>query len=135
MNLHFFRRCLPLLTIAVIALLLLALPRFNSLFFAGRRYERCAQMVQGEPANALAFARAWRAEKPRLPMAEHCEALALFAMKDYRHAAEAFAGLARNAAATNAVLARELTAQAIKSYEAAGEPELAKALAVDNTKK
>ena len=66
-------------------------------------------------------------------MAEHCEAIALFASKDYKHAAEAFAGLAKEADSTNPSLAHELLAQAAKAYEAAGEPDMAKALSVEKS--
>ena len=121
MNLQSLRRFTPALAVLVIALVLFALPRLDSLFFAGARYEQCSRLVSTDAAKALAFARVWRASRPDSPMARHCEAIALFATKDYLHSAGAFLALANETDPANTSLSAQLLQQAAKAYEAAGK--------------
>jgi tetratricopeptide (TPR) repeat protein len=120
MNLQSFRRFIPALAVLVILLVLFALPKLDALFFASGRYEQCTRLATSDAAKALALARAWRADHPGSPMARHCEAIALFAMKDYPHSAEAFLTLGHEARAGNTALSARLLQQAARAYEAAG---------------
>jgi tetratricopeptide (TPR) repeat protein len=130
MNLPSLKRALPLFALLAIALVLILLQRFDSAFFASRRYAECSHLVASDPQKALALAHGWRAQKPESPVAKHCEALALFATKDYTDAGNAFAALAKQVTVSNPALSAELFLQSAKSYEAGGKIDLAKESAV-----
>jgi len=127
MNLPFFkRRVVPVLAICVIALLLAVLPRLDALFFDKARYAQCSALVAHDPAAALAFARTWRKSHPASPLSWHCEAVALFAARDYANAATMFLALGTEVAATNPSLATRLFVQGAQAYKAAKQPNSAK---------
>jgi len=134
MNLHTPSRAMPFLAMLVIALVLIALPRLDSLFFANLRYSQCTSLSVSDPQKALKLAHTWRARSPLSPLAQHCAAIALYATQDYTHAAEAFIALAKAAQASNPTLANKLLEQAAQAYEAAGQPDRASSLPIDINK-
>jgi hypothetical protein len=125
MNLPFLRRMLPVITFASIGLVLIILPNINSPMDAEVRYATCSRLVANVPAQALAWAERWRASRPDSLPAKHCEALALFATRDYARAADAFASLAKEAMPGKPTLAARLLLQEARSLKALGKHDAA----------
>ncbi len=125
MNQQFLRRAIPALAIIIILLVLFALPRISSPLESSVRYGTCSRLCASDPMKALTLAHEWRAARPDLPAARHCEALALFAIHDYPHAADAFVALAKETAPLKPLLASQLYAQGAKTYQLAKQYEAA----------
>jgi hypothetical protein len=126
MNQPFFKRTVPMAAMLVIVFVLLILPHIDSMFFASARYTQCSDLVRSDPAKALDLAHAWRAEFPDSLLGKHCEAVALFATKDYARAGDAFLALAKLVTNTNSTLSARLFMQGSEAYMAAGKPDQAK---------
>jgi tetratricopeptide (TPR) repeat protein len=94
---------------------------------ASAHYARCTRLAQRAPDEALREAKAWESANPDTPMPRHCEALALYAKRDYVGAASLLSKLAGEARAGHPHLSQELTLQAVLGWQAAGKPEDARA--------
>jgi hypothetical protein len=126
-NLPFpLKRFLPLLALGMIGFILFALPHLDALFFSHMRYEHCNTLAANDPKAALKLAQGWRKGRPDSPMARHCEAIALFATRDYSDAGDSFLALGKEAAVNDPPLAVRLFIQAGKSYETAKKYDLAR---------
>ena len=97
---------------------ILVLSQFVTNHSAGSQYRECSKLAQSDPQKALKQAHIWRQKDPESPIAGHCEAIALYAMKDYSHAAIMLDALAQNAAALNSPLAADLALQTAVAFEA-----------------
>jgi hypothetical protein len=133
MNLPSFRRAVPALALAAIALVMLGLPQLGRFTSAGVRYDKCARLTAESPNTALTFAHAWRIERPASLVARHCEAIALFAAQDYAHAADALSALAKDMASDSGLAAR-LMVQEGRAWLALGQYEKAANAAQDASK-
>jgi len=98
-------------------------------------HDRCVALARDKPQEALEKAKIWRAEGGGFA-ADHCIAMALFEMKDYRGAAERFETLAADMMAMPAKQRANALDQAGQSWLDANDPARAKtnfdaALALD----
>jgi hypothetical protein len=92
---------------------------------ASERYKECALLAASNPAGALEKAKVWRIKSPDFPLARHCEALALYGMKDYVGAAAELEALAKDPVKQNPHLSVELLLQAAAARKAGGDPLMA----------
>ncbi|HEX6441680.1 MAG TPA: tetratricopeptide repeat protein [Stellaceae bacterium] len=86
-------------------------------------YDKCMQLARAKPAEAKALAEGWAARGGKHP-AEHCLAVALIGLKQYRPAAERLDKLAEAMAAVPplAELRAGVLAQAGQAWLLAGDP-------------
>jgi len=91
-------------------------------------YERCMKLAREEPAGARDLAERWRDRGGGHP-ADHCIALALIGLKQYRPAASRLEKLAQAMVRAPAPLRSEVLGQAAQAWLLAGDP--ARAYAAD----
>ena len=84
-------------------------------------YERCTKLAKQDPAAAEKLAQSWR-ERGGAHPADHCAALALIGLKQYREAAVRLETLAQAMTAAPAGLRAEVLDQAGQAWALAGEP-------------
>lgn len=127
--LPFLRSKIPAIAAVLIGIVLYTVPHIHSPDEASRLYARCSALAASSPPAALELAHSWRTSRPDSATARHCEALAQFATRDFLHAAESFAALARDTANAKPALATQLYVQAAKAYTQAGKQDEASAAA------
>ena len=93
---------------------------------AGSHYERCLDDARSAPQKGLAEARDWRNAGGGFP-ADHCAAVALFALRRYPQAAQSFEALAGAMMNEKGELRAGAMEQAGQSWLLAGEPKKAQA--------
>jgi len=89
-------------------------------------YERCMALARANPSQAYTQALDWRSHGGGYP-AEHCEALALFELKNYDEAATRLHDVAEGTAAENPSQGVEAYDQAARAWFMANKPEKARA--------
>ncbi len=89
-------------------------------------HDRCVELATTSPKEALDKATAWKAEGGGFG-ADHCIAMALFELRDYRNAAQRFEELATRMMQMPAIHRAQALDQAGQSWLNADEPERARA--------
>jgi len=118
-------RFLPFLLVLGAMLLLLGVSRIAAEQSGSERYKTCSALTVNNPAGALEVARAWRSKNASSPFARHCEAVALYRLKDYPGAAKEFLELSRETETQNPALSLKLLLQAADALSASGQHETA----------
>lgn len=91
-------------------------------------YSRCMTLAKTRPKEALALVEGWK-ERGGAHPAEHCAAVAMIGLKQYRPAAERLEALAQAMTKAPAALRAEILGQAGQAWLLAGEPARAYAAA------
>ena len=84
-------------------------------------YERCMQLARDDPAAGSELARNWHGSGGGHP-AEHCRAVALIGLRQYKDAAERLEALAQAMVRAPAELRTEALGQAAQAWLLAGDP-------------
>jgi tetratricopeptide (TPR) repeat protein len=84
-------------------------------------YDRCLKLAKEKPAAAQSLAQAWHERGGRHP-ADHCAAVALVGLKQYRDAAARLEALAQDMTKAPAALRAEVLDQAGQAWLLAGDP-------------
>jgi tetratricopeptide (TPR) repeat protein len=119
MNVQSLSRFTPMFLVAIALLSLAGASGIAISHSASARYRECSNLAASNPALALEKAKAWRISNASSPIARHCEALALYGMKNYAEAADVLLSLSKEAAAENPILSEDLLLQAVKAYKTA----------------
>lgn len=122
MNVQSLSRIAPLFLIAVAIVLFVGASHAAHSGSAQARYQECTSLAASNPSKGLEKAKAWRATYGASPAARHCEALALYGMKNYEEAADLLMALAKDTAATKPALSLNLLGQAIDAYRMLNQP-------------
>ncbi len=80
----------------------------------------CSVMAAKDPARAMKEADAWRKRDGNSVASQHCEAMALYGLKNYKGAASLLSKLAEENAQTNPTLALDLLSQAVVASRSDG---------------
>jgi tetratricopeptide (TPR) repeat protein len=84
-------------------------------------YDRCLKLAKQDPSAAQRLARAWH-ERGGAHPADHCAAVALFGLKQYKEAADRLEALARDMTKAPAGLRADVLDQAGQAWLLAGDP-------------
>jgi tetratricopeptide (TPR) repeat protein len=84
-------------------------------------YERCLKLAKQDPSAAQSLARAWH-ERGGAHPADHCAAVALVGLKQYKEAANRLEALAQDMKTAPAGLRAEVLDQAGQAWLLAGDP-------------
>jgi tetratricopeptide (TPR) repeat protein len=84
-------------------------------------YDRCLKLAATDPAAARKLAQDWRQRNGAHP-ADHCLAVALIGLKQYKEAADRLETLAQDMIAGPAALRADVLGQAAQAWLLAGEP-------------
>jgi tetratricopeptide (TPR) repeat protein len=88
-------------------------------------HDQCVAEAEKDPEAALIRARQWSRQGGG-PDADHCAAMALYDLRRYPEAAQAFDGAARATAAASPILAAQIFDQAGQAWLVANEPQSAR---------
>ena len=84
-------------------------------------YDRCLKLAKQDPSAAQSLARAWH-ERGGAHPADHCAAVALVGLKQYKEAADRLEALARDMTKAPAGLRADVLDQAGQAWLLAGDP-------------
>lgn len=83
------------------------------------KYRECVSLTGKNPQAAIALSNTWKSEDAT-PMAQHCHALALYALKDYTQSANELIALSREFTSTDMKVT--LLMQAARALDISGNP-------------
>ena len=118
--------CATLLTLPLIATA--AEPPPHDVKAEAATYERCVKLAKQDPAAAEKLAQSWH-ERGGAHPADHCAAIALIGLKQYKEAATRLEVLAQAMTTAPAGLRAEVLDQAGQAWDLAGDPARAYAAA------